>query len=57
MASAQKNILSEDEYFPAVLDDEPGQSYQEYVQMIKEMQPIKDIADIGRIKEIPVCRK
>lgn len=56
ISDLKNNIPSESEYVPAVVDGEPGMSYSEYVQMINNLQPISGISDIGRIKDIPVCK-
>ena len=53
---AKENLPSESEYYPATLDDEDPVSYAEYASMINSMQPINDISEIEKIKDIPVCK-
>ena len=56
ISELQNNIPNEDEYAPASLDDDAGETYEEYVQAIKGLQPIKDISEIEKIKDHPACR-
>ncbi len=54
IADAKANIPAQDEY---VEEDTNPLTYQQYVEMIKGMQPLKDATEISKIKDIPVCRK
>ena len=59
IAEAKANIPAEDEYVVEdtnSADTEPL-TYQQYVKMINDMQPLKDATEISKIKDIPVCRK
>ena len=45
-----------EDYTPATVDGKPGMSKADYKKMIDELQPIKDISEIEKIKDHPACR-
>ena len=55
IADAKANIPAEDEFVIENTSDGEPQTYQEFVNMINSMQPLRDASEINRIKDIPVC--